>query len=817
MQENHKDYVLSLLESGLSLMPITEGLKSPHYACLDKNKKHNLLSQKATLDEVKNWIDRKVTSWAIAGGTVSGNLVTLDFDEKHYPGLYDLWYERLSENQKAYIGKCYISKTRNNGAHVRYRTETSQPTIKLARRIEWNEKTKKEEIVTTAETKAEGGYALIPPSIGYTTTQGNLLNLPIIPDEIHEELIDVLRTFNEINDEPLDKNELKPIQKPSNRPGDRFNELATWSEILVPHGWVEESNNHWRRPGKNTGEGISATTNYDNRPMFYVFSSSADPFRENKGYSKFHTFALLNHGGNFKEASKAVAKLYPGEKKENDEKISQADMLLNDVLSREDVVLFHDEQGDGFISLEIEGHREVRLCKSKAIRNWISYEIYSTQNKAPGGETMRSILGVLEGKAQFEGPEIKLENRVAWHNENLLYDLADKDWQAIEINKDGWKIIGNPPILFKRYSHHNSQVIPIINGDVSLFLKYVNVVNPQHNLLLLVYLISCFIPGFPHVMLVIFGAQGSSKSTLAKLLRQVVDPSLIDVASFPHSHKELVQALAHHHFLFFDNVSYISEEQSDTLCKAITGGGHVKRELYENDEDVIYNFMRSIGINGINLVTTRSDLLERSLLLELERIDPKDRKPEKEINENFQQDLPKILGGTFDVISKAIKIHPTIKLDSHPRMADWAIWGCAIAEALGYHKEEFLNAYESNVNRQAEMLLNENIVATTLFSFMSDRKEWKGTATELLGLLYSKTPLDYFEKREKYWPKSAGSLSKRLNELSTYLKQMGILIDISTTGRERFIHIVNIPKPSDDADDTSGTFNEDTAPINPLF
>ena len=114
-------------------------------------------------------------------------------------------------------------------------------------------------------------------------------------------------------------------------------------------------------------------------------------------------------------------------------------------------------------------------------------------------------------------------------------------------------------------------------------------------------------------MLVVFGAQGASKSTLSKLARLIVDPSLIEVASFPHSQKELVQALAHHYFLFFDNVSYISEDQSDTLCKAITGGGHIKRELYSDDDDVIYSFMRCIGVNGINLVTTRPDLLEKKL------------------------------------------------------------------------------------------------------------------------------------------------------------------------------------------------------------
>ena len=476
-------------------------------------------------------------------------------------------------------------------------------------------------------------------------------------------------------------------------------------------------------------------------------------------------------------------------------KLNQASILLKSILNRKDITLFHDEQKDGHIALEIAGHQEIWSCKSKAIKRWLSSEVYRTQKKAPGSEVIKSILAVLEGRACFDGPEIKLKDRAAWRDEELWYDLTNQKWQAVKINENGWEIIDKPPILFKRYTHHKSQIIPARNGDIKLFLKYVKVTNTEHQLLLLIFLISCFVPDFPHVMLVIFGAQGSSKSTLSKLARFLVDPSMIEVASFPHTPKELVQTLAHHYFLFFDNVSYISEDQSDTLCKAITGGGHTKRELFKDDDDIIYSFMRCIGMNGINLVTTRPDLLERSLLLELERIEPTERKTEKELYQNFKNDLPAILGGVFDVLVKAIKIQPTMEFKSHHRMADWASWGCAISEALGYSKEEFLNAYQDNIDRQTEMLLNENIVATAIITFMEDKTDWKGTPTELLGKLSGHAMLDNIDTREKYWPKGANILSRRLNELSTHLKQMGYLVTISTSGVERWIQIKKIVKP----------------------
>lgn len=300
---NKNDAILAAVASGLSVIPIMEGEKKPHPIL---GKGHGLLARRATLEEVEKWVAAGVTSWAVAGGAVSGNLVTLDFDEKHYEGLYGLWYGRLADDQKAVVGTCAISSTRNKGTHVRYRTQTSQPTVKLARRV-INGK-----VETTAEVRGEGSYALIPPSAGYTLIQGDLEHLPLVTDEMHEELIDVLRTFNEVEDEPATEYEWKSDDSTTgDRPGDRLNTLATWEEILEPHEWVQESPHQWRRPGKKAGEGISATTDHAGVPMLYVFSSAATPFVANKGYSKFHVFALLNYAGDFKAAAQAAAEKYP--------------------------------------------------------------------------------------------------------------------------------------------------------------------------------------------------------------------------------------------------------------------------------------------------------------------------------------------------------------------------------------------------------------------------------------------------------------------------------------------------------------------------
>lgn len=84
--------------------------------------------------------------------------------------------------------------------------------------------------------------------------------------------------------------------------------------------------------------------------------------------------------------------------------------------------------------------------------------------------------------------------------------------------------------------------------------------------------------------------------------------------------------------------------------------------------------------------------------------------------------MPLILGNIFDILSKAIKIYPNVKLNKLPRMADFSHWGYAIAQALGDLGETFLDEYKCNYNKQNIEAINSDIVATLLIAFMKEKK-----------------------------------------------------------------------------------------------
>lgn len=324
--------------------------------------------------------------------------------------------------------------------------------------------------------------------------------------------------------------------------------------------------------------------------------------------------------------------------------------------------------------------------------------------------------------------------------------------------------------MFYRYSHQTKQAEPIDEGNPWKLFQYLNVAK-HDQLLVLVYIIACFIPNIPIPIFHPHGQQGSGKTTLCKIIKSLCDPSLVDAIITPKSREELIQVIAHHHVCIFDNMSKIPGWMSDILSQACTGAAFSKRRLFTNDDDVIYQVKRCIGLNGISLLIHNSDLMDRSILLHLDRIDPSERVDEAYFWTNFDKDKPEILGGILDALSKAIEIYPVISLEKLPRMADFAKWGCAITEALGINQREFLEAYQTNIKKQNEEIILNNTLAQAVISLMSDTQSWEGLMKDAWETL---NDIADPNKHDRTFPKSERSLKRALDKIKTNLMDIGI-------------------------------------------
>ena len=350
-------------------------------------------------------------------------------------------------------------------------------------------------------------------------------------------------------------------------------------------------------------------------------------------------------------------------------------------------VLFKDQHDEPYIAPLGNGTKVIRL-KSRAFKQWLSYFGKRILHKPLTNNVITDVQQDLEGEAAYAGKKLSLSVRVAEHDRAFFYDLGEL---AVRVTPGDWCVDSVPPILFERFKHQQKQTTPQPGGSLDLLddiLPYS--MTDEQRLLFKVSLVTGLVPNIPQTVDVIYGDHGSAKSTLMKVKKSLLDPSLLDELTPPHSIGEMIQLMAHHWYVPLGNLTRMPQWMSDCISRASTGAGFSKRELYTDNDDVIYQFYRIVGLNGINLIAERADLLDRALLIgDLERIPKSKRIEEKKFWELFAERKPRILGAIFDTLAKAMQIEPTIVLSETPRMADFTRWGCAVAEVLGEGKSRF--------------------------------------------------------------------------------------------------------------------------------
>ncbi|MCY9664907.1 hypothetical protein M5X11_08040 [Paenibacillus alginolyticus] len=465
-------------------------------------------------------------------------------------------------------------------------------------------------------------------------------------------------------------------------------------------------------------------------------------------------------------------------------KESQSDILIR-LASNAD--FFSNDLDVAFAAIEIEGHREVHKVQGRMFRLWLTKLFFEETGKAPSSDAIQQALGVMEMTAFFKGETRKLQLRIAESDGNFYYDLADPSWRAIEISSGKVELLSKPPILFYRTGNTKEQAIPDFDGKVSLILNHIRLKNNHDKILYLVYLVTCLIPNIPHPILVVAGEQGAAKSTMIRMTRSIVDPAARTLLTLPTGLQDTALSIANNYMPCFDNLDIVTREKSDLLCMASTGGAFSKRALYTDSEESILELLRCVTLNGINIVAQRADLLDRSIIAELRRVEENERKEERTVWEEFERDKPLILGGALRLLAEAMSIYPEVQLPKLYRMADFTRWGYAIAEAAGIGGDKFLEAYKGNLERTNIQALESHPVAAAVIALLDKKPTWTGSVAELLETLEFVAIREKINTRVKTWPKASHALSMRLSEIKSNLEKVGIRFDIRNNGNAKIV------------------------------
>jgi putative DNA primase/helicase len=442
----------------------------------------------------------------------------------------------------------------------------------------------------------------------------------------------------------------------------------------------------------------------------------------------------------------------------------------------DDAELWHDEERLAYATVAVDGHFENYEIASRAFRGWLSWRAYEITGFSPSGQTIDDVLRVAEQIALNRGLCHPTWRRVASHNGRVYIDIGCRRWRAVEIAVTGWHLVDAVPVKFLRSRGMAALPEPETGEVIESLREFVHVESEADFRLILAWLAMALHPAGPFPVLILAGEQGSSKSTLARICRSLIDPNVSPIRAMPKDDRDLIVSAVNSWALVYDNLSSLPVWLSDAFCRLSNGSGFSTRQLHSDRDEMIFSAKRPIVLNGIADLASRPDLAERALPITLPRMPSDKRRQEREFWPAFEKARPGILGALYSAVAAGLRHLPETVLDNPPRMADFATFAEACASGFGWAPGEFLRDYEENrtdaVSLAAEASPFVPLIEAVLGRTDLSAEGFDGTAQELLTKLGQVgSDADY---KARWWPNTASALGSILRRVAPLLRPRGI-------------------------------------------
>ena len=400
-------------------------------------------------------------------------------------------------------------------------------------------------------------------------------------------------------------------------------------------------------------------------------------------------------------------------------------------LGREHCQLAHDADRNAVAIIPMDDRREVWRVYSPGFENWLRAAYWQAKQAGVTETTLKAALATLAAAGIHDGEQVEVYLRVAREGESYYIDLCDKTWRVVYITPSGWRVLERSPVLFTRTAAMRALPMPSnAEANMERFWQHVNV-PPARRILLLAWILECFRPDTPFPVLELVGEQGSAKSTTQTVLRSLIDPNKVSLRGRPKTTEDVFVAAGCNWLVSYENLSSLTPEQQDAFCTLATGGGYAGRQLYTNGEEHVMETKRPVVLNGIAVVATRPDLIDRVIHIDMPVIAPEQR------------------------------------------MADFERLGEAVARTYGYDAGEFQAQYAEMVSAGVDRALESNPVAQALEEFLlSVSLPWQGTTASLFERL-----ITYGHHDRPSWPRSPKGLSDQLRRMAPAFRTKGIEIN----------------------------------------
>lgn len=463
--------------------------------------------------------------------------------------------------------------------------------------------------------------------------------------------------------------------------------------------------------------------------------------------------------------------------------------------------LWHTPDSDAYITLPVNSHKEHFKLSSKAVRTWLGKLGRDLMDGIPSISAIKDAVNALEGIAVYEGKEYRLYVRKAEIGGKIYVDLGDESWRAVEISEDGWKVIDDCPVRFKRSKNSLPLPIPIKGGEIDDLRPLINATTEENWILVLAWLSQAFWCRGPFAHLYLRGTQGTAKSFMMMVLKAISDPSAAIKRRLPKSERDASIALGSEAIPCFDNMSGVNDQMADLLCVASTGGVSTQRALFTDDEEAVIPIKCPIIANGIEDLGQRGDLLDRTIVLDLEPIPEESRRTEEEILEEIEEKKASLFGSLLDLTVVGLRNVESVEIKNPPRMADFAIWACA---CLGDSASEFLKTYTQSRENTSLDLADLNRLPAAIYSFVNSKedKKWMGSASLLLSELNQYSHV-YPGNEPTDWPRTPDKMGSELRRYTPALRAKQITVSYKRSGKARNIILEASPSVTKESQDKS--------------
>ena len=473
-----------------------------------------------------------------------------------------------------------------------------------------------------------------------------------------------------------------------------------------------------------------------------------------------------------------------------------ADTAVMEKIINDEVKFYLDEDNDEIVYVEYKdskgAYRFERLGSGEYFLAFLDHRYQELADDDEEPNFARLLKRKRKATIYEQQNLVKINHRVAGSitDRRIAYFLADEKRQTVVITPDKWKECVKTKDKFIKQKADISQVEPKRGGNLlTLLRRYINL-NDDDFLLLVIWIVQAFSRKTSHYAAVIPSEMGRGKTTLTKLLRSLIDPSHSGASLTPSSDTDLKTILANTFMACFDNTAPLPEQYSNILCAAITGTKEAKRKLYSDCDQIILNLHNLVVLNGVNVVPKKSDLADRSLLFELQKIDEEKRMTEEEFWRNFEKDKPAILGAIFDTLQKAMQILPTLDIKKLARMADAHKDMIAIALALDIPLEEFQRIFHQNLHAMQMACAGHDEFVDAVVEYVKQH----GTQTGRVSEIYDNMCRDIPDGKV-ILTKSDSWFSRKLNDKEDALKARGIRVTTPSSKKQdgSYITIERIP------------------------